>query len=143
MKIAYFDCFSGISGDMALGALVDAGANFEELTKELQKLSVSGYYIESRKTVKGGISATDVTVTLQTGPEPARRLAQITGLIESSGLSENVKGRAVAIFRRLAEAEAKIHGKGIDDVHFHEVGAVDAIVDIVGVCICLDLLGIE
>jgi uncharacterized protein (TIGR00299 family) protein len=143
VRIAYFDCFSGISGDMALGALVDAGASLGDLTAELGKLDLEGYHIEAAKVVKRGISATDVTVKLQGGREPTRGFAEIRGIIEASELKEGVKERSVAIFRRLGEAEAKIHGKDIEEIHFHEVGAVDAIVDIVGVCICLDLLGVE
>ncbi len=143
MRIAYFDCFSGISGDMAVGALVDAGANLDDLTSELHKLDLQGYHLEAAKIVKRGIAATDITIKLQEGRKTERRFADIRGLIESSGLSARVKAGSVAVFRRLGEAEAKIHDRDIEEIHFHEVGAVDAIVDIVGVCICLDLLGIE
>jgi len=151
MRIAYFDCFAGISGDMTLGALVDAGADFAALESELAKLGVHEYDLNAEKVVKRGISATDVTVALHHhdhghGNEHhshGRSFSEIKRLIESSDLSAGVKSRSIAIFTRLGEAEAKIHGKSIEDIHFHEVGAVDAIVDIVGACICLELLGIE
>ena len=142
MKIAYFDCFAGISGDMALGALVDAGASLGDLTEELYKLDLQGYHVEAMKIVKRGISATSLGVVVDE-QHRERGFAQIRRIIEASELSDAVKARSVAIFRRLGEAEAKIHGKDIEEIHFHEVGAVDAIVDIVGVCICLDLLGID
>ncbi|MGB9620131.1 MAG: nickel pincer cofactor biosynthesis protein LarC, partial [Armatimonadota bacterium] len=143
MRIAYFDCFAGISGDMALGALLDAGARLEDLIAELGKLKIEGWRVEAAKTSRRGISATDITVDCGDGPQPARRFAEIAGLITTSGLSDGVKNGSVGIFRRLGEAEAKVHGKHIDEIHFHEVGAVDAIVDIVGVCVCLELLGIQ
>lgn len=154
MKIAYFDCFAGISGDMTLGALVDAGADFNVLKSELDKLGVHEFELEAQKVVKRGISATDIDVHIHHHHEHhdhghnhhhhhGRSFTDIKHLIEDSKLSDGVKSRAVAIFRRLGEAEAEIHGKDIEEIHFHEVGAVDAIVDIVGACICLDLLGIE
>ena len=143
MRIAYFDCFSGISGDMALGALIDAGAGLDRLTSELDKLAIEGCRVRAEKVSKRGISATDVTVDHEDSAHRPRGFAQIAALIEAGGLSERVKAKSIAIFRRLGEAEAKIHGRDIEEIHFHEVGAVDAIVDIVGVCICLDLLGVE
>ncbi|MHB9038698.1 MAG: nickel pincer cofactor biosynthesis protein LarC [Armatimonadota bacterium] len=146
MRIAYFDCFAGISGDMTLGALVDAGANFEKLKCELQKLGVKDYELYLSKVVQRGISATDIDVRIQHHQHDhhhGRSFTQIKQTIEQSGLPEGVKTRSVAIFKRLGEAEANIHGKNIDKIHFHEVGGVDAIVDIVGACICLDMLGIE
>ena len=144
MKIAYFDCFSGISGDMTLGALIDAGADSDSLKAELGKLQVDGYAIRAAKVTKSGISATDVTVSVEHhGAGHGRSFSRIARIIEDSGLSEGVASMAVAIFRRLGEAEAQVHGKSIEEIHFHEVGAVDAIVDIVGASICLDMLGIE
>lgn len=142
--IAYFDCFAGISGDMTLGALVDAGADFQALQEGLSKLGIGGYEISAAKTRSAGISATDVTVRLTSHEHGhGRGFSDIRRIIEDSALHDTVKSRSVAIFRRLGEAEAKVHGAGIDEVHFHEVGAVDAIVDIVGTCICLDLLGVD
>ncbi|MCL4499820.1 MAG: nickel pincer cofactor biosynthesis protein LarC [Chloroflexi bacterium] len=143
MKIAYFDCFAGISGDMTLGALVDAGVDFEALEHELGKLCVKDYSIRLDRVVQYGISVSDITVQLAGHHHQARTFSDIERIISESDLSEGVKAPSVAIFRRLGEAEAKIHGTTIDQVHFHEVGAVDAIVDIVGACICLEMLAIE
>ncbi|MCX6344771.1 MAG: nickel pincer cofactor biosynthesis protein LarC [Armatimonadetes bacterium] len=145
MKVAYFDCFAGISGDMTLGALVDAGADFESLKRELTKLCVKDYELKLDKVVKHGITAADITVDIKHNSErrPGRSYSEIKRMIEESKLSDRVKNQAVAVFKRLGEAEAKIHGKSIEEIHFHEVGAVDAIVDIVGACICLELLGID
>lgn len=142
MTIAYFDCFSGISGDMTLGALVDAGVPIETLRAELAKLDLPGYTLTSEKVQRGGISATKVNVILEQRKQPARQLADIKGIIDSSPLGEAVKRKSLAVFRRLAEAEAKVHGTTVEKVHFHEVGAVDAIVDIVGSVIGLEHLGI-
>lgn len=138
---------------MTLGALVDAGADFESLKSELEKLHVHEFDLTLDKVVKRGISASDVTVKLHEhnhhhghehhGHSHGRSFSEIKRIIEQSGLSEGVKTRAIAIFTRLGEAEAKIHDKNIEEIHFHEVGAVDAIVDIVGACICLELLGID
>ena len=143
MRIAYFDCFAGISGDMALGALVDAGADFEALKQNLRKLAVGGYEISAGRATTGGIAATGVTVEVTEHSHHGRGFSQIKRVIEESDLSERVKSNSTEVFRRLGEAEAKIHGKDIEEIHFHEVGAVDAIVDIVGTCIALELLGIE
>jgi len=147
LKIAYFDCFAGISGDMTLGALVDAGADFERLKAELGKLGVEDYALKLDKVVKHGIAASDVNIRIghhdHGNHHHGRGFAEIKQMIESSELSDRIKSRAVAVFRRLGDAEAKIHGKTIDEIHFHEVGAIDAIVDIVGACICLELLAIE
>ncbi len=142
-KIAYLDCFSGISGDMLLGALVDAGLSLDALEAELRKLDLRGYQIETEKTQRGGLAATKVTVALEEAAQPHRRLADIVALIESSELAASDKERAVAVFQRLAEAEASVHGVEPDAIEFHEVGAIDAIVDIVGAVIGLRLLEIE
>ena len=142
MRIAYFDCFAGISGDMALGALLDAGADLLQLKAQLARLEIDDYDLTAEKLTKGTITATDVTVKLLHQQKP-RRFSDIKRSIDQSGLSETVKNRSTAIFKRLGEAEAKIHSKSIEEVHFHEVGATDAIVDIVGTCICLDLLDID
>jgi len=142
MRIAYFDCFAGISGDMTLGALIAAGASADALRERLSALPLSGYGIDVQQVRKRGIAAVDVTVTVN-DHDRERRLGDIIELIGSSSLPESVKRRSVRIFERLAEAEAEVHGCPIDHVHFHEVGAVDAIVDIVGAVVCLDLLGVE
>ncbi|OGW33840.1 MAG: TIGR00299 family protein [Nitrospirae bacterium GWD2_57_9] len=142
MTLAYFDCFSGISGDMILGALVDAGVGIDVLRAELEKLNLPGYEITALKVNRGGIAATKVHVCLDEKEQPARRLSDITEIIERSALADGIKRKSIAIFTRLAEAEAKVHGTPPDQVHFHEVGAVDAIVDIVGSVIGLGHLGI-
>ncbi len=150
MKTAYFDCPSGASGDMILGALVDAGAPFDGLERELAGLGVQGYRPEPRGVMKAGFRATKVDVHVEppgAGPghhhHPERTLAAILGLIEGSRLAPPVRERAARIFRRLAEAEARVHGTTVERVHFHDVGAVDAIVDVTGACIGLHLLGVE
>ncbi len=142
MKIAYFDCFAGISGDMTLGALIGAGADPERLREGLAGLGVGGYRIEVGKKMTGPIAATDVRVILDDRHHHHhRRLHDILEIIRGAELSEPVKQMAERIFRRLAEAEGKVHGSTPEEVHFHEVGAVDAIVDIVGAAICLEMLG--
>ncbi|MHB0913964.1 MAG: nickel pincer cofactor biosynthesis protein LarC [Armatimonadota bacterium] len=140
MKTAYFDCFDGISGDMTLGALIDAGADEAALRAELAKLGLDFELVIGRST-RRGISG--VSVEVRHHEHEHRHLPDIERIIGGSALSEGVKARALLIFRRLAEAEGRVHGVPAEHVHFHEVGAVDAIVDIVGVCICLELLGVE
>jgi uncharacterized protein (TIGR00299 family) protein len=142
MKIAYFDCFSGISGDMVLGALVDAGCEFEHLQAELRRLPVSDWKISASKVPRGELAATHIKV--ESGEHhPHRSLATILEMIGKAGLSPRVAERAAKIFRRLGEAEARIHNVPVEKVHFHEVGAVDAIVDIVGACVGFERLGLE
>jgi uncharacterized protein (TIGR00299 family) protein len=142
MKIAYFDCFAGISGDMTLGALIGAGADPERLRDSLAALGVGGYRIEVGRKISGYIEATDVAVIVE---EPHqghhRHLKDILETIHAASLSDPVKQRAESIFRRLAAAEGRVHGCPPEKVHFHEVGAVDAIVDIVGTAIALEMLG--
>lgn len=142
MTLAYFDCFSGISGDMTLGALVDAGVGIDVLRSELEKLNLPGYEITALKVMRSGVSATKVHVCLAEKEQPARHLSDIRTIIEASTLSSSIKQKSILIFERLAEAEAKVHGTTPDKVHFHEVGAVDAIVDIVGSVIGIEMLGI-
>jgi uncharacterized protein (TIGR00299 family) protein len=142
MTLAYFDCFSGISGDMTLGALVDAGLPLEVLRAELAKLDLTGYTLSSEKVRRSGISSTKVHVVLDEKEQPARHLADISRIINGSSLSPVIQQKSLAIFHRLAEVEAKVHGTTPDRVHFHEVGAVDALVDIVGSVIGLEHLGI-
>jgi uncharacterized protein (TIGR00299 family) protein len=180
MKILYFDCFSGISGDMCLGALLDLGIDNEVFKGELDKLHLEGYEIVVERANRKGISGTDVNVVTkertskkneqtdghlhgschshthrhhQGGDHEhvhaiphghdARNLMDIEKLIDDSGLAEKVKEFSKVVFREIAKAEAKVHGKSLQEVHFHEVGAVDSIVDIVGTAICLDLIGAE
>ena len=142
MKAAYFDCFSGISGDMTLGALVDAGCPLERLREDLKGLEVPGWQISAEKVWKNGMAATHVSVRTK-DPQTHRSLNNILGIIGKSELGGDVRKRASSIFRRLGEAEAAVHDVPIEKVHFHEVGAVDAIVDIVGACIGFSVLGIE
>jgi uncharacterized protein (TIGR00299 family) protein len=142
MKAAYFDCFSGISGDMTLGALVDAGCPLQLLRSKLQGLQVPGWQIFAEKVWKNGMSATHVRVTTE-DTHTHRSLSTILNIIASSNLDKTVKQRASAIFTKLGEAEAVVHDVPLEKIHFHEVGAVDAIVDIVGACIGFSELGIE
>ncbi len=142
MRIAYFDCFAGISGDMILGALIDAGLEVDALRQELAKLSMPGWEIEARPTKRSGMSATSVQVKV-TGQQKERGLPEILEILSGGQLDEQVIDRAKAVFSRLAEAEAKVHGIELSQVHFHEVGAVDAIVDVVGSIAGLRLLGVK
>lgn len=187
MKTLYFDCFSGISGDMTVGALLDLGIDRQVFLKELSRLELDGYRIEINMKTMNGISGTDVNVVL-TGNDHVheheyehehphdhehghnhhheynhdhdhshdhnhshdhahahgeRGLADIELILDRSNLSENVKTFSKKVFREIAAAEAKVHGKPIDEVHFHEVGAVDSIVDIAGTAICIELLGVD
>src|SRR5260370_19857886 len=133
MKLAYFDCFSGISGDMTLGALVDAGCELELLRSALQGLQEPGWMIAAEKVWKNGLSATLVRVTTEDQTKH-RSLSAILEILEKSKLAEPVRNNASAIFRKLGEAEASVHDVPLEEIHFHEVGAVDAMVDIVGAC---------
>jgi uncharacterized protein (TIGR00299 family) protein len=142
MKIAYFDCFSGISGDMTLGALVDAGCNLAEMEAHLRRLPVPGWKISAEKVVRRGFRATHVKVE-SSDPQRHRSLNEILQLIERAGLPGAISERASNIFRRLGQAEALVHGVAIEKVHFHEVGAIDAIVDIVGAAAGFEQLGVE
>jgi uncharacterized protein (TIGR00299 family) protein len=142
MRTLYFDCFAGASGDMILGAMVAAGVAPNALNEQLSLLGVQGYAIDFQTVDRCGISATYAHV--QTAPEHAHRhLSDILEIIYNSRLTDGVKDRAAKIFSRLAAAEAQVHNEPIEDVHFHEAGALDAIVDVVGAAICFELLGIE
>jgi len=217
MRVLYFDCFSGISGDMTLGALLDLGLDHNAFLQELDKLNVTGYSVDIKKVVKNGISGTDVNVILEddehehehershehnehehehehsheqdehehehshdhghghshehenehdhghehshehghehshehghehghSHSQPQRNLMDIEHIINMSSLKPRVKAMSAKIFREVARAEAKVHGKNIEEVHFHEVGALDSIIDIIGACICIDMLGVE
>lgn len=142
-KILYFECSSGISGDMTLGALLDLGLDKEEFLSEIGKLKLSGYRMEFETVERNGVRANHVNVML-TGHDHARHehrsFRDIRKMIEESQLKEDVKDLALRIFTRVARAEAKVHGKPVDEVHFHEVGAVDSIVDIVGSAILVRML---
>jgi len=142
MKLAYFDCFSGISGDMTLGALVDAGCPVEHLREELSGLRVTGWELTAEKVWKNGMAATYVRVKTE-DQSKHRSLSAILEILEKSELAARVRERAGAIFRKLGEAEARVHDVALEKIHFHEVGAVDAIVDIVGACIGFESLGVE
>ena len=142
MKLAYFDCFSGISGDMTLGALVDAGLSLDHLRSSLQSLQVPGWQLNAEKVWKNGMSATHVKVAAEDQTKH-RSLSAILEILQKSQLADPVRARAAAIFTKLGQAEATVHDVPLEKIHFHEVGAVDAIVDIVGACIGFDSLGIE
>ncbi len=161
-RTLYLDCFAGASGDMLVGAMLDCGLDFELLRSELQKLGVEGYKLSLTRVDRSGISSAKFDVHLsgeshshehhhhhehlhshEHHHHEHRGLSEIKRIIASSNLSETVKQRAQAIFQRIGEAESKIHGIPIETVHFHEVGAIDSIVDIVGACIALDALKIE
>lgn len=142
MTVAYFDCFSGISGDMVLGALVDLGLEPGDLEKTLSSLDLEEFRIDVREVMSYGLRATKVDVIVSDSVL-VRTFNNIRGLIESSGLPEEVKARSLEIFLRIARAESMIHDRPIDQVHFHEVGAVDSIVDIVGSAYGIQKLGIS
>jgi uncharacterized protein (TIGR00299 family) protein len=140
---AYFDCFSGASGDMLLGALLDAGVEPEQLRAGLASLPVGGWALDVAAASQHGLAGTRVTVRLQATDVPHRGLRDVEAIVRGGDLPAEVVDHAVLVFRRLAEVEASIHGTSVDDVEFHEVGAVDAIVDVVGVNLGLRLLGAD
>jgi len=142
MRTLYFDCFAGASGNMILGALLGLGIDREELEAELAKLKLPDVSLEVTTVDRSGISATHVEIKAP-DQKAHRHLSDIAKIIDSSDLDQRIKDRSIAIFTRLADAEAKVHGITVEKVHFHEVGAIDAIVDIVGACIGFKLLGIE
>lgn len=143
-KILYYDCFAGISGDMNLGALVDLGVDARHLKKELEKLNIEGFRLEVKPDLRKGISGTKVTVIVDHPEnEKHRHLSHIEDLINNSTLPDRVKEKSLAIFMKVAEAEAKVHNIPIEKVHFHEVGALDSIADIVGAAICQEYLGVD
>ncbi len=142
-RTAYFDCFSGCSGDMILGALLDAGLNPEVLQKGLSGLNISGYRVSADKVMRSSIAATKFNVIMEGHIHHHRSLSDILRIIDSSRLSKQVKNQSRTVFRRLGEAEAKVHNINIEEVHFHELGAVDTIVDIVGSLIALEEMQIE
>jgi len=143
MRVAYFDCISGVSGDMLLGALVDAGVALEILTERLRALRLHEFELTAEKVTRGGIAGTKVNVTVTHSHDHHRHLDDVLSIIESSDLPTKPKSDAQRVFRRLAEVEAKVHHTTPDQIHFHEVGAVDSIVDIVGAAIGLELLAVD
>ncbi len=142
MKQAYLDCSSGISGDMFLGALIDAGVPVEKLFAELKKLPLGFYEFKRTRAVRGGLVGTRVEVRVP-GEQPHRTLTDILVLLDKASLPTNATGHAMKVFKHLAEVEGKLHNVPPSEVHFHEVGAVDSIIDIAGVCVGLDLLEIS
>ncbi|HCC69258.1 MAG TPA: nickel pincer cofactor biosynthesis protein LarC [Nitrospiraceae bacterium] len=158
MRIAYFDCFSGISGDMILGAMVDAGLPLNELKRELSKLKLKGYKLKEEKVNRAGLMATKVEILVQKSrvesqarpPIPSgseagesRKWRDIENIITASSLSPEIKQKGLKIFKRLFEAESGAHGKQFDKVHLHELGAIDCVIDIIGTLIGLKFLGVE
>jgi uncharacterized protein (TIGR00299 family) protein len=141
-RIAYLDCFSGVSGDMLLGALIDAGASDAALRGELAKLPLEGYELEARKVTRAGLAATRAIVEVAADHSP-RTLTDVLEVIERSKLPAGDKKKGSLVFQRLAEAEAKVHGETVETVHLHDVGAVDAIVDVMGTVAGLRLLQVE
>jgi pyridinium-3,5-bisthiocarboxylic acid mononucleotide nickel chelatase len=141
--IAYLDCHSGISGDMFLGALLDAGLELDTLKDALVGLPITGYQLTLEPFLDKGIRGSRFDVVLSEQPQPTRHLADIVALLNASALSPYVHQTALAIFQCLAEAEAAVHGSTIEEVHFHEVGAIDALVDIVGAAIAIEAMGIS
>lgn len=142
MKIAYLDCFAGISGDMFLGALVDLGVSLEEMREELAGLGLTGFELSARPVTRQGIGGTKVDVKV-TEDQPHRHLQDIVSILDNSQLESSIKQDAKNIFNLLALAEGKIHGCSPESIHFHEVGALDAIVDIVGTLIGIKKLEVQ
>jgi uncharacterized protein (TIGR00299 family) protein len=143
MRVAYFDTIAGISGDMTLGAFISAGVPFEELNEELHSLNIPGFELQFKHIERNGIIATKVDVIISEQPHYHRHLKDIEELIDRSSLDGNVKERSKKIFNEIASAEAKVHNIAKEKIHFHEVGAIDSLVDIIGVSICLEKLGIQ
>jgi uncharacterized protein (TIGR00299 family) protein len=152
MKSIYLDLIGGISGDMFISAMIDLGVDFESLKQELNKLHLHGYYLQTGRQKQGAIEGQKFNVVVTTDHQPHHNhshdhkhntFAEIKHLIQQSDLSSWVKQKSIAIFERIAKAESKIHGVPIENVHFHETGAIDSIVDIVGACICLQMLEIQ
>ncbi len=145
MKVAYFECFAGASGDMILGSLIDAGLEVEQLKRELAKLNLSHYDLGAERVVKQGMGGTQALVRVEEDHHGHhhRHLHHIEEIIRNSGLNEAVKQQGIAIFTRLAAAEAKVHRTTVDKIHFHEVGAMDAIIDVMGGVAGLAMMGID
>jgi uncharacterized protein (TIGR00299 family) protein len=142
-RVAYFNCAAGVAGDMLLGALVDAGADASVVEDTVAGLGVAGWTLTFARTQRGGIAATHAVVEADDGAHPHRPVSEIRRLLDGAHLTARVRDRARRVFDTLAAVEAEIHGVPADEVVFHEVGAIDAIVDVVGVCAALDALGID
>ena len=140
-SIAWFHCFSGIAGDMALGSLVDAGADLDEVRSLLDRLPVKGWAVEAEPVLRAGVAATKVHVLVE-DTAVVRTYGHITGLVDEARLPTRVRDRAQAAFAALAEVEGRLHRRPPEQVHFHEVGGLDAIVDVVGCCAAMEVLGI-
>lgn len=143
MALAYFDCFAGAGGDMIVAALLDAGADRVRLEQQLSALGLSDYRIRVESVQRSGLGGTKFTIDVNTDHQPHRHLSHILEIIDAAQLPERAAERARRIFTRLAEAEAKVHKTDIEKVHFHEVGAVDSILDVVGACLAMEHLDIE
>jgi uncharacterized protein (TIGR00299 family) protein len=143
VRIAWFHCFSGVAGDMVLGALLDAGADLGAVRASLDRLGIEGWKLDAEPVQRAGLQATRALVRAPEDPAHPRRFAEIRSLLAVAELSPLVRSRASAVFGRLATVEGRLHGIPVDEVHFHEVGALDAIVDVVGSCAALDLLGVD
>ena len=158
MRVAFFDCFGGASGNMILGALLDAGVSAQALERELQRLPVSGWTLHSRETHKRGLGATYLDVDVpgedhdrhahshsqaQTQSHSHRSLSEVLGIVRAAGYAPHIESKATRIFERLAQAEARVHRMPVDEIVFHEVGQIDAIIDITGVALALDLAGVD
>ena len=143
MRTAWFHCFSGVAGDMTLGALLDAGADVDQVRGLIGRLGVPGWRLDAETTQRAGLRATRALVHTPEDLDHPRTFADLARLIDAAQLPERVAARALAVFTALAEAEGGLHGAAPADVHFHEVGALDAIVDVVGTCAALEILGVD
>jgi uncharacterized protein (TIGR00299 family) protein len=141
-ELAWFHCFAGIAGDMAFGALVDAGADLDAVREILERLPVRGWAVEAEPVLRGGIAGTKLHVHVEESTV-VRTYTAITALLAEAGLPERVHRRSAAVFEAIATVEARLHRRNIEQVHFHEVGSLDAIVDVVGVAACLEVLGVD
>jgi uncharacterized protein (TIGR00299 family) protein len=143
VSIAYFDCFSGASGDMLLGSLLDAGLALDDLLADLGRMDMGPYRLVAQQVTRQGLTGTHLRVLEGAGNWPARNLPAIERIVGDSDLPEKVRDRSLAVFRRIGQAEATIHGTTVEDVHFHEIGAVDSLVDVVGFVCALERLGVD
>lgn len=132
LRTAYFDCYSGVSGDMILGALIDLGVDIKKIRKALNSLNLKGYKLQAKKVQRGGLTGTNITVAIEKSSHSHRKYSDIRKLIEQADLPASVQKNSIEIFKRIAKVEAQIHNTTVEKIHFHEVGAVDSIVDIVG-----------
>jgi uncharacterized protein (TIGR00299 family) protein len=143
MRTVWFHCFAGIAGDMALGSLLDAGADLPEVVGLLRRLPFGGWTLEAEPVLRNGIAATKVTVRIASDDSVVRTHAHLVAIIEEARLPERVRDRSLAVIGALAQAEAKLHRRPVSQVHFHEVGGHDALIDVVGTCAALEVLGVE